>query len=316
MIPRASSSPPKGMTWPRATPILLVCVLFDVARGFFSLFWLLGPVVAAAACLSEAGAVGDLLGSEVTGALCASAAAGAGYFLSPALFSFGTFVAMFLGLTGWMTVWLFLMLNNPRIFKENASALFKLVVTLGIMELPFIGSLPALTFRTFHMYRVQIHHDKKRLQEWRAAQQAQLIRDQQARFAALTEAQAVAEAAAAAEEEAATAEEEARITEEEEAAERAAQEKEKEEEQRAEEAAAREAEEKKVAEAAALAVAHAEAERELDDTARNRYHGELAFSRDVARVVKLARARRRHKLQQHTIKESYEIPENSGESKE
>lgn len=318
MTLRQNSSPPKGMTWPRATPILVICVLFDITRAFFSWFWLLGPVVAAASCASQSGAVSGVLGTDVTAALCTAAAAGAGFFLSEALFAFGTFVAMLLGLIGWMTVWLFLALSNPRIFKENAVTLIRLIATLGIMELPFVGSLPALTFNTFHLYRVQIRHDKKRLRDWQQNESLRIQQERQSRIRELMLQQSLTDQEA----ELAFAQEE---QEREEAAEREAEEEriakeEKEEEERkAEEeriAKEKEAEERSRAEQEARVRAHEEEERELDEAAQHRYHEELGTAKDMVRVVKLARARRRHKLQQHTIRESYEIPVNSGESKE
>jgi hypothetical protein len=299
------------MTWPRATPILVLCALLDITRAFFSLFWLLGPAVAAAACASQSGVVSDVLGTGVTTALCTAAAAGVGFYLSPELFAFGTFVAMLLGLIGWMGVWLFLALNNPRIFKENAVTLIRLIGTLGIMELPFVGSLPALTFNTLHLYRVQIRHDKKRLLEWKQSESARIAQERQAiRTRELMLQQSLTEQEAELE---FAREEQEREAEEE----RIAKEEQEEEERKAEEkriAKEKEAEERARAEQEARVRAHEEEERELDESAQHRYHEELSTAKDMVRVVKLARARRRHKLQQHTIRESYEIPESSEES--
>jgi hypothetical protein len=322
MTLRQNSSPPKGMTWPRATPILVICVALDITRAFFSLFWLLGPVVAAVTCVSQSGSVGDFLGTEVTTALCTAAAAGVGVVLSPELFAFGTFVAMFLGLAGWMGVWLFLALNNPRIFKENATTLIRLIATLGIMELPFVGSLPALTFNTLHLYRVQIRHDKKRLVEWKQQESARIAQERRAiRMSELMLQQSLTDQQAELEFEREEQEREAaeRKAEEERIAKEKADEERKEEERIAKEKADAE---RKAEEAARIRAEQEERarareeEQELAESAQHRYHEELGVAKDMVRVVKLARARRRNKLQQHTIRESYEIPVNSGESKE
>jgi hypothetical protein len=178
MSPSRSNTPPDAMTWKRALPVLILCGIFDISRAFFSMFWLFGPVIAVMYCASGAsGILGTILA-----AICAAAAGTAGYFLSPALVTFGVIMAMVIGLVGWMTIGLILIMFNARIIKENASASLNLLASLGVGEAPLINAVPALTFTVARLYRTQIRKEHKELKAWEKAHAAQLQQEREARL--------------------------------------------------------------------------------------------------------------------------------------
>src|SRR3989344_1986982 len=152
-----ASPPPETMTWLKASFVLVFCVIFDLTRGFFSMFWLFGPALAAAYC--------------TYGASDTVAAVKGGAVLSPALIMFGAVMAMALGILGWLTIGLILILKNSRIFKSNESAVFWFLLGFGVSELPFLSALPALTFMVGKLYRTQITVEKKQLKQWKKEQE-------------------------------------------------------------------------------------------------------------------------------------------------
>ncbi len=180
MTPSRSSTPrPETMTWGKAMPTLSLCAVFDAMRFVFEQFWFFGPMIAGAgAAAATSGVVGTgTIGSAVAGGVGAATAGVVGFFGGPALVFFGVVMAMAVGLLGWLTTGLLLLLKNGRIFKENASAALTSLVGLGVSELPFLGSLPALSITTWKLYHTQIKYEKKRLKEWEQAQTEQAAQE-------------------------------------------------------------------------------------------------------------------------------------------
>ncbi len=150
------------MTWPKASLVLVIAGIFDALRIFFEMFWFFGPALATVYCTSKVGEwVGSLWG--LTAAACTATGGAVGYFSSPVTTVFGAVMAMAVGLFGWMTVGLVLLITNSRIFKENA---MWFASSLAISEVPIIGSLPALTGTMIKMYSTQIKKDKEALKKY------------------------------------------------------------------------------------------------------------------------------------------------------
>ncbi len=157
MRPRNNKKPPEVMTWGKATPALVISVIFDALRLMFEMFWFFGPALAAVICTVKAG------GSSVAGGVCTLVAGAAGFFGAGAIETFGVVMAMATGLAGWLTVGLVLMIFNGRIFKENA---IWFAGSLLVSETPIIGSVPALTITVWRMHSNQIRIEKEAYKKW------------------------------------------------------------------------------------------------------------------------------------------------------
>jgi len=176
-MPQNESSPPIGqMTWGRAAPVLVICVIFDAMRMFFEWFWFLGPAVAGVVCSIWLNGhlqtwTAGLLGAKTAVAVCGAGATVVGYFASPALTSFGIVMAMTVGLAGWGTVTLILAIINPSIWKSNIRGWAWSLFTLGIDELPLLGTIPMLTITHARLYAGQIRHDKAAIEKYKKQQE-------------------------------------------------------------------------------------------------------------------------------------------------
>lgn len=155
---RSDQEPPPAMTWAKASPVLVLCIVFDALRFMFNQFWFFGPVLIG---IGTGAAVGGVTG-KVTGVI----AGGASALGAPELQVFGMVMAMAVGLFGWLTIGLLLITTNTRIFKENAGNTIWFVAGLGISEIPFIGALPALTGTVLKMYGTQIKKEKAMLRKY------------------------------------------------------------------------------------------------------------------------------------------------------
>lgn len=155
---RNNQEPPPAMTWTKASPILVLCVLFDALRFMFNQFWFFGPVLIG---IGTSAVVGG-----VTGKVAGVIAGGASVLGAPELQIFGIVMAMAVGLFGWLTIGLLLITTNTRIFKENASNTLWFIAGLGISEIPFISTLPALTGTVLKMYSTQIKKEKAMLRKY------------------------------------------------------------------------------------------------------------------------------------------------------
>lgn len=157
--------PPPTMTWGKAAPVLVACLIFDAARFFFEQFWFFGPALAGIYCTNKvSGVIGMVWG--LVPAACGAGATFAGYAFNAPLALFGVIMAICVGLLGWMTVGLMLILTNSRIFKENAGHAAWFVASLAISEMPIIGTVPALVVITWKMYSTQIKKEKAALAEY------------------------------------------------------------------------------------------------------------------------------------------------------
>lgn len=165
-----NSKSPEAMTWGKGVPVIVIAVVFDALRIFFEMFWIFGPALAVAYCTAEGSAVLSsatfgVLETKTAAAACSLAGGAAGYFASPALILFGNVMAIAIGLFGWLTIGLVLIITNARIFTEHASHKLWLVASLLISEIPIIGSLPAFTVTIVKMYHAQIKNDKETLEK-------------------------------------------------------------------------------------------------------------------------------------------------------
>jgi hypothetical protein len=182
---RSSQEPPPVMTWGKAVPVLAVAVIFDALRLMCEWLWVFGPALAGLYCVAQVGdtaVVGGLLATA-----CTAGAAATGVVGVEVLMPLGVVLAMGVGLLGWLTVGLILLMTNGRIFKENAMVF---AASLLVSEVPLINSLPALTGIIWRMYHVQIRTEKedlKRYQEQRAAEDLQEQRRQAAAAALIQE---------------------------------------------------------------------------------------------------------------------------------
>lgn len=191
---RVSTEPPKVMTWGKASPIIIVAIVFDLVRAFFTFFWFLGPALAAAYCtMTASGALSSwtfgLLGTKTAAAICAAVAIGAGGAAVEVTAPFGAVMAMAIGFAGWLTIGGYLAITNARVFKENA---LWFVASLAISEVPFLDAIPALTLTLWRMYNRQIKLEKaamKKYQEEKAAEQQQERARQAAKIAQIQAAQ-------------------------------------------------------------------------------------------------------------------------------
>ncbi len=203
---KGSSGPPPVMTWTRAIPTIALAILFDALRAFFGMFWLFGPALATVYCTNTVNtAVGTSVaagaGKIVAGA-CAAAAATIGTLFSPELTTFGVIMAMAIGLAGWLTVWFWLLMTNPRIFKENLADVLHVIwfyLCLFVIEIPFIGCAPWVSAVTYRMYKYQIKIETKALKEYEQEQVAISNQDRMQQMAYLTHIQQQEEATAEAE---------------------------------------------------------------------------------------------------------------------
>ncbi len=162
-MPQKKNNPkPAAMTWKSASLVLVICVVFDAFRLMFQMFWFFGPALTALYCTSTAsGWVGSLGG--LTATACAAGAAALGFYGFALSATFGTVMAMAVGLLGWLTVALILLITNARIFKENA---IWFGAGLLVSEMPIIGSIPALTLIVWKMYGTQIKTEKAEMKKY------------------------------------------------------------------------------------------------------------------------------------------------------
>ena len=164
-MPRKTNNkpPPEVMTWGKATPALVISVIFDALRLMFVGFIFFGPAMAGLYCDYKAGEwIGSAFG--LTKTACATGAVALGFFGAPALIAFGTVMAMAVGFAGWLTVGGWLLATNSRIFKENA---LWFVGSLLFSEAPFIGAIPAITGAVWKMHSNQIKIEKAAFAKWK-----------------------------------------------------------------------------------------------------------------------------------------------------
>ena len=157
---------PKAMTWLKAVPVLVVCLLFDAIRFMFQQFWFFGPALAGVAAGTLAS---EYVGGWLGGLVGAGVVWGAGPTLGLVFGAFGVILALATGLLGWLVVGLWLKVNNPAIYKVHPS---QILWTLGgflLSEVPFLGSLPFMTITVGRMFHRQIKTERAAHRKWKAA---------------------------------------------------------------------------------------------------------------------------------------------------
>jgi len=87
---------------------------------------------------------------------------------SPAFMLFGTVLAMVVGIFGWLVVAAIVVFTNERLLSVNINNVFWLAGSLLVSEIPFIGSIPALTATVIKLYSAQIKKDKETLRAYEA----------------------------------------------------------------------------------------------------------------------------------------------------
>ncbi|MFZ2167766.1 MAG: hypothetical protein WAV50_02755 [Minisyncoccia bacterium] len=175
------------MTWAKAVPVLVLALVFDALRLFFEMFWFFGPAIAALYCTDAASSwVGSLWG--LTAAACTTVAALAGAYASPATTAFGVVMAIAVGLIGWMTLGLILIMTNARMFKENAGNTLWFVGSLLVSETPLLGAVPALTGSLARLYSVQIKKEKAVFRAYQKEEADRQVKERQEQAARATQA--------------------------------------------------------------------------------------------------------------------------------
>lgn len=180
----ASQEPPEVMTWPKAAPVLIVAVIFDAVRFMFTWLIFFGPAFVGLIC-------GVATGSATVGAVCTVGAGAASLMGAAAVEAFGIMMAMATGFAGWLVVLIILFISNGRIFKENA---LWFGASLLMSEVPFLNSLPALTFTMWKMHRTQIRVEKAALKKFNEEHAAEQQREQNQQAAQMMQLQAAQQA--------------------------------------------------------------------------------------------------------------------------
>lgn len=167
--------PPEAMTWSGALPVIIVAGLFDLVRMFFEMFWFFGPALAAVYCTSVAkGYVGSLFG--LTATICSVSAGLAGAAISEITIPLGVVMAMAVGMLGFLSLGLWILMTNARIFKTDATASLWLAGSFCLAEMPLIGTLPAFSMALWKLYKKQIEIEGKALAEWEKQHAAEIAR--------------------------------------------------------------------------------------------------------------------------------------------
>lgn len=172
-MPRKRSRPPRPpqMTWKKATPLLVVCGIFDALRFMFEWFIFFGPALATVYCTAKLGGTitsysAGILGEKAAAALCGSSATVVAFVGAPAFEIFGLVMAMVVGFAGWLTLRIWILLRNGRLLTEVPSSTLWFLGSLFISSVPFLGSFPALTTATWRLYGAQIKKDKENVEKW------------------------------------------------------------------------------------------------------------------------------------------------------
>ena len=169
--------PPETMTWGKASPIFIVAGIFDALRLMCEQLWFFGPALVALYCADKVGGIA-LVGGLLVKACIAGAAVGGAYGL-PIIEALGIILAIAVGFMGWLIVGLMLVMTNRRIFKENSLNIVWFAGSLLISEIPFVGTLPALSGTLFKMYRTQIHKEKAALAEYKKKSEEARVQERQ-----------------------------------------------------------------------------------------------------------------------------------------
>lgn len=185
-MPQKKSSPPKVMTWKKASLVLAVAVIFDSLRFLFEQFWFFGPALAGVYCVDKtSGVIGTVMGSVV----CGAGASVVGYFGAPAIIAFGVVMAMAVGFMGFLVLGLMILMTNASIFKVNAAGSLWFIGGFGASIIPFVGTIPTFSIVLWRLYKTQIKKDKEVLKKYKAEQAALQKQEREQRNAELMQGQ-------------------------------------------------------------------------------------------------------------------------------
>lgn len=198
-MPQTRSNPPPVMTWSKASPVLVVALIFDGLRILFDMFWFFGPAMVAIYCTIKVNGIlttvtFGLLGAKTAGAVCTTGAIAAGIAGAAAITTFGIIMAMAIGFLGWLTVGFIIMSTNSRIFKDSPGHALWFVGSLIVSEIPIVDAFPALITATTKIYSAQIKNDKEKLRKYveqEGADQSQTRNEQAAQLIQARQVQAM-----------------------------------------------------------------------------------------------------------------------------
>lgn len=173
---RAGQATPPHMTWGKATPILILCSIFDALRFMCEQLWFFGPVLVGTAA-------GVATGSSIVGVVAGLIGGGLETITGPTLEIFGVVLAMTIAALGSMIVNFLLFLTNPRIFKDYPMNALWALFGFGVSFAPILGTAPGLFYSTWKMYSAQIKKEKADFKKWQATQAAMQKQDSQQRLA-------------------------------------------------------------------------------------------------------------------------------------
>jgi hypothetical protein len=181
------------MTWGKATPVLAVAVIFDLIRCFFEWFVFFGPALGAVVCTaginSVVGTTIAATGGKVVATVCTAAGVAGGIALSETTETIGEIMSIAIGFAGFLTLGLWIIIANPRIFKVNVSGSWWFIGGFGISEIPFVGSIPAFSIVLYKLYRTQIKIEKANLKKWESEQENNRLQERNQRVAELMQEQ-------------------------------------------------------------------------------------------------------------------------------
>lgn len=172
--------------------VLVFAVIFDALRTFFYFFVFFGPALLAAYCASKGGDIW-LVGGLVTDA-CVAAATAAGIAGAEVTGPLGILMAEAVGLIGFLTLGLIILMTNLRIFKTAATAPTWFVGAFAFGAVPFLGALPVFSVVIWRLYGAQIKAERDAHQKWEkehaAAKRQERERQQAAALARMQQAAA------------------------------------------------------------------------------------------------------------------------------
>ena len=143
-MPQNRNNPePPTMTWGKAMPILIVAAIFDVIRIFFEWFVFFGPALGAVACTAVANSVVGTTVAATAGKVVAAGCTGlgiaGGIAFSETTEAIGAVMSDIIGFAGFLTLGLWILMSNKRIFVVNPSGSLEFLASFGICEIPFVG---------------------------------------------------------------------------------------------------------------------------------------------------------------------------------
>lgn len=194
-----SSNPPEVMTWRGASLVLILAGLFDVIRAFFQFFWFFGPALATIYCANKAAGILStwtlgILGAKTAATLCAGAGVAAGAAAIAFTAPTGVIMADAVGLIGFLTLGLIIIMTNARILKTVSAAPLQFAGAFAVGEVPFLGALPVFSITLWKLYRTQIQAEKASLAAWKKTRAAQEAEQGREKAAELTQARVSQEA--------------------------------------------------------------------------------------------------------------------------